>query len=301
MDTVSWTVSLPVGFRFFLSLSSADGQMWSNGPIRVGGQGPTSCLAPDTILKSTFDKIVIASSIGGTALGLILGIISYILFLRFRPRQKPPSQTYYSRPYFSRDESTRPLKTTAPSTIGTYMVAPSTLGALSSLADSPSLGGALLTTTPSALNIELPQLSPPPPLVPLRHSSQTSSRRSNQTHPSVEPYTVPPSEFGRAQSQYLADVKRPFTPNDAPLLSGEDSDPFAAGSVSRRVSVASRAPTYVPRTPPPPRRARGSHSRGAVVPSNETEDEPELPPLYGHHTTDPSLNYAPETSSGARF
>ncbi|KAF9479107.1 hypothetical protein BDN70DRAFT_711886 [Pholiota conissans] len=49
MDTISWQVALPVGFKFFLSLSSADGQMWANGPMSVGGLGGNDCFAPGTM------------------------------------------------------------------------------------------------------------------------------------------------------------------------------------------------------------------------------------------------------------
>ncbi|KAF9546114.1 hypothetical protein CPC08DRAFT_381710 [Agrocybe pediades] len=47
MSAISWLVSLPVGFRFFLSLESSDGLKWANGPLRVGGLGPTSCFIPN--------------------------------------------------------------------------------------------------------------------------------------------------------------------------------------------------------------------------------------------------------------
>lgn len=66
MDPISWQVSLvrflwsitnkdkiddkqPVGFHFFMGLYSSDGLVWGNGPMRVGGLGPTDCLAPGSM------------------------------------------------------------------------------------------------------------------------------------------------------------------------------------------------------------------------------------------------------------
>jgi hypothetical protein len=59
MGTIDWTVSLvrsslihnfaiidglkSRAFPFFLSLVSADGQMWSFGPLHAGGFGPSDC------------------------------------------------------------------------------------------------------------------------------------------------------------------------------------------------------------------------------------------------------------------
>lgn len=67
MNPISWQVSLvitldftklvffllmfsqPVGFRFFLSLTSSDGSMWANGPMRVGGLGSSDCFVPGSV------------------------------------------------------------------------------------------------------------------------------------------------------------------------------------------------------------------------------------------------------------
>jgi len=237
---------------------------------------------------------------GGIAVGLIAGIVAYMLFIRLRPRRKPPSQTYYDHPYLSRDDSTRPLKarTPAASTIGAYTVAPSTLGTTSSVARSSHAYA--LETPPSTRNIELPPLTPP--LEPLRPSRSTGRDRNT----TVEPYTVAQSEAGSRSSHmpYPADIKRPLPPSDTPQASGsrDDAESTTSGSTGaqfalhRTPSAASRAPTYVARTPPPP---RGRRSRGPTAVIDEAELE--FPPQYGNHTADPSLNYAPDLSSGARF
>ena len=38
-----------MGFRFFMALSSSDGLLWVNGPLRVGNLGSSDCLAPGTM------------------------------------------------------------------------------------------------------------------------------------------------------------------------------------------------------------------------------------------------------------
>lgn len=75
MDPISWTVSLPEGFPFFASLRSSDGLMWVNGPMHVGGSGPTDCLSPGAMSKKTINALAIGSSLCSAVIGVLLGIV----------------------------------------------------------------------------------------------------------------------------------------------------------------------------------------------------------------------------------
>ncbi|KAF8959211.1 hypothetical protein BDZ97DRAFT_1838645 [Flammula alnicola] len=271
MGPISWQVSLPIGFNFFLSLESADGLKWANGPMKVGGLGTNACLVPGTISQNASEKIVIGATVGGTFFGIAVGILGCLIFFKLQHRRRPPSKLYFGRDSFSRDSPTRPLK------------APSSLMPSSSVPSSPTVASMPLTST-SALRVSEDQGLPLDP-VPLR--------RPPRSHRSVEPYTAFPSEAGSTQTQYPADVKRPLPASD---VLRDDAASLASSSSNSRsnprpLSTHSRAPTYVPR----------SQLRGAVHAVNETA-VPEMPPEYGRHTADPSLNYAPSIlSSGNRF
>ncbi|KAJ3497255.1 hypothetical protein NLJ89_g10372 [Agrocybe chaxingu] len=304
-DPIEWTVSLPVGSQFFLSVESVEGQKWSNGPMRVGGLGSTTCLAPGTILKSKADKIIIGSSVGGTIFGLVVGFLAYFVFLRLRHR-KPPSQTYFQRDYFSREDPTRPLKSTTP--------APSTIAPSGFIGrtGSPSLSSIPLAMTPSTRLTDLPPLTPP--LEPVRRGREPHIQR----HRSVEPYSMFPNETGTAH-QPLTDIKRPLPPSNVSLFSSEDlaesvsmTSSSANSTPQRTPSTHSRAPTYVPRvtrSPASRTRSRAPTRANAAVAGADFDNGPiqeleipDLPPQYGTHTADPSLNYAPSIlSSGNRF
>ncbi|KAF8959905.1 hypothetical protein BDZ97DRAFT_1835516 [Flammula alnicola] len=223
MGPISWQVSLPVGFNFFLSLESADGLK----------------------SKNASEKIVIGAAVGGTFFGIAVGILGCLIFYKLQHRRGPPSNLYFGRDSFSRHSPTRPFK------------APSSLMPSSSVPSSPTVASMLLTST-SALRVSEDQGLPRDP-VPLRHVPRS--------HRSVEPYTALPSESG--------DVSRDDAASFASSSSNSRSNP-------RPLSTHSRAPTYVPR----------SQLRGAAHAVNETA-VPEMPPEYGRHTADPSLNYAP--------
>ncbi|PPQ92991.1 hypothetical protein CVT25_000192 [Psilocybe cyanescens] len=305
MNPISWKVSLPVGFRFFISLTSADGSMWANGPMRVGGLGSSDCLLPGSVSKSIFDRIVIGASIGSLFFGAVAGILGYLAYLKFaRRRRKSPSQSYLATAYDSRNSPSRPL--TAPSLIGGSTIVTRSAPSIASSMPTPSMPAMPLPSTPPIRNAELP-------LEPVRHTGST--RRGNR---SVDPYDLSirsdtESVSSRGQSTiaptnyYPLDVKHPIppSPNAVDTSFGSDSMSMASSSSNithtgpprgRPISVQSRAPTYVPRS---------SNLRGAVRTINEIEEYGELgelPPEYGRHMADPSLNYAPSVlSSGNRF
>ncbi|KAH9484840.1 hypothetical protein JR316_0001742 [Psilocybe cubensis] len=320
MDPISWQVSLPVGFRFFLSLTSSDGSLWANGPMRVGGLGPSDCLVPGSVSKSHFESIVIGASIGGLFFGVAAGALAYFAYLKFiRRRKKSPSQSYLATAYASGNNPSRPL--TAPSLIGGSTIVTRTAPSIVSSMPTLAMPAMPLPTTPPTRSAELP-------LEPVRHPSSVRSRRPNRSvdpydlsirsdaesvasrgQSSIAPTLVSNNNNNSSSNNYPLDVKRPLPPSPGAVDTSFGADTTAESMVSsssyithtpspprgRPVSVQSRAPTYVPRS---------TNLRGAAHTINETEDGEmgELPPEYGRHTNDPSLNYAPSVlSSGNRF
>ncbi|KAJ7809218.1 hypothetical protein B0H13DRAFT_2150502 [Mycena leptocephala] len=105
MDAIDWTVSLSWSFPFFLSLVSADGQMWSNGPLHAGGFGPSDCLAPGTIPYSKAHTIAVGAGLGGAFAAAILGALGAFLYLRFRHKQ--PRVDAFEYPFGTDTNQTR--------------------------------------------------------------------------------------------------------------------------------------------------------------------------------------------------
>ncbi|KAF7372773.1 hypothetical protein MSAN_00483000 [Mycena sanguinolenta] len=87
METIDWTVSLSWSFPFFLSLASADGQLWSNGPLHAGGLGPSDCLAPGTIPSLKAHRIAVGAGFGGAIAAGILAALATLLYSRYRNRK----------------------------------------------------------------------------------------------------------------------------------------------------------------------------------------------------------------------
>ncbi|KAF9546115.1 hypothetical protein CPC08DRAFT_716089 [Agrocybe pediades] len=159
-----------------------------------------------------------------------------------------------------------------------------------------------LPSTPPSRSAELPLQ----PVRPVRHSV-ISRNTSVDTHTLARSETETVSSQTQSQSvstNYPLDVKRPIVTNQSSgdsVLSSDDSASLVSSSSNlvpvrprnRPISVHSRAPTYVPRST--------SNLRGVVI--QELDDSAsELPPMYGQHVADPSLNYAPSIlSSGSRF
>lgn len=231
--------------------------------------------------KGDFEKALIGSTVGSIIFGIAAGISGYLVFLRLRRRHTPPSQADFVEK-FARNRSLR-----AASSFVSASIAPS-----SSLAPtSPTQSSIpLAITIPATRSSVLAEAPPPRNLSP--------PRRPPRSHRSVEPYIIPPTDVG-APNRYPADMKRPLLSSDISVGSRDDTSSLASSSsnsqsnsLSRVLSAQSRAPTYVSRT---------TRLRDVVNAINET-DTPELPPEYGRHTTDPSLNYAPSVlSSGSRF
>ncbi|KDR67772.1 hypothetical protein GALMADRAFT_231683 [Galerina marginata CBS 339.88] len=317
MNPISWLVTLPVGFRFFISLESADGLRWANGPMRVGGSGPSNCLVPGTVSKSFFQEILIGASLGSALFGVAVGILGFIFFKRVhRRRSRAASRSYLSAEYASRNNSTKPLRAGS--------ITPSSVALFSPTATSipiPPMPAMPIPSTPPSRSSDLP-LELVRPLRPSRRSA--------------DPYRVDTesvSSRSQSNSHFPLDVKRPLVSNqdDTASLASSSSTP----TMRRPMSIQSKAPTYVPRsqdnrgmpttptTPGTPSSSsslhrspsaqsraptyvpRSSNLRGVIaVNGADEEDEgvPDLPPEYGRHTTDPSLNYAPSVlSSGNRF
>ncbi|KAJ7727178.1 hypothetical protein B0H14DRAFT_3169496 [Mycena olivaceomarginata] len=91
METIDWTVSLSWSIPFFLSLASADGQLWSYGPLHAGGMGPSDCLAPGTMSASPSSKvhrITVGAGLGGAFATGIIGALGAFLRLYFRDRNR---------------------------------------------------------------------------------------------------------------------------------------------------------------------------------------------------------------------
>ncbi|KAJ6470375.1 hypothetical protein C8R45DRAFT_1015464 [Mycena sanguinolenta] len=89
METIDWTVSLSWSMPFFLSLASADGQLWSYGPLHAGGMGPSDCLAPGTIPSSKAHRIAVGAGLGGAFAAGIIGALATFFYLRYNNRQRP--------------------------------------------------------------------------------------------------------------------------------------------------------------------------------------------------------------------
>ncbi|KAH8086649.1 hypothetical protein BXZ70DRAFT_1011742 [Cristinia sonorae] len=79
---INWTVSLSSGMSFFVSLVDSTGMLWSSGPLFSGGGGNTNCLSLNAAtvdemnLSTTGVVLPVAVGIGGTILGLAVGLFS---------------------------------------------------------------------------------------------------------------------------------------------------------------------------------------------------------------------------------
>lgn len=280
MDPISWLVSLPVGYHFFLALSSSDGLLWANGPMQVGGLGPTSCLAPGTISKKDMVSIIVGTSIGGTVLGLFIGV----LFIKVRRRRRrSPSQDCFASHHFS---SAKPYK--APS------VVPSTIQPSSSSGDplhtyprnsssAVNPGPSILHSPPSSRPHSYSSSSPRPSESGASASTQTSRTRElpleplrpnrRSRPPLPEPPIVASSDSSSIENNFPLDAKGRLQAHNMP-----DDAAGASSNVQLPSSGLSRAPTYA-RHPPSPAQA--------VFVIDETEIA-DVPPEYGRHTNDTS-------------
>lgn len=277
--------------------------------MRVGGLGPTDCLAPGSMFvpnnffvnntknniilspQSTAVSIIVGTGIGGMVLGLAIGVLAYICFVRVRRRrQRSPSQNYFASQHFS---STKPYKAPSivPSTIApssapqrTYQhfppstqnpepPMPNSLGFNRSFSYTPSLptisDSTTLSNHPSRTVRDLPV-----PLEPLR------SNREPRSHLSLSgPSVIASSDSGSVteQNHFPLDVKARLQP-----FSTSDDAASVASSTSYARSNLARAPTYASTSASTSAR----HPRGVyVIDENEVTD---VPPEYGRHTDDTS-------------
>jgi len=285
MDPISWQVSLPQGYHFFMALSSSDGLLWGSGPMRVGGLGPSDCLAPGTIPQTTAISIIVGTAIGGIVLGLAIGVFAYTLVIRARRRrQRCPSQNYFASQHFS---SAKPYKAPSiapsaiiasparqrayqqfpPSTLNLEQSMPTSMGIdqSTSYAPSPTISESASFYVPGPVRD-----SPGVPLEPLRPNREPSSHLS-LSEPSV--MTSSDSASVTEQNHFPLDVKvrlQPFSVSD-------DAASVASSTAYARSSLA-RAATYAS--------SSTRHPRNIYV-IDETEAT-DVPPEYGRHTDDTS-------------
>ncbi|KAH6897944.1 hypothetical protein BKA70DRAFT_1528027 [Coprinopsis sp. MPI-PUGE-AT-0042] len=111
-DPIAWTVALPEGFPFFLSLASDDGSSWSKGPYYVLPSSSTSCLSGSSIAKSTLATSAAGSGAGGLVLGIAIGAVATWFFLRRRAnfkRHPKRDSSLPSKPELINDPPSRPI------------------------------------------------------------------------------------------------------------------------------------------------------------------------------------------------
>ena len=240
-------------------------------------------------------------------MGLVIGVVAYVLIIRARRRrQRSPSQLYFASQHFS---STKPYKapsivpsTTAPSPAEpapqrAYQQIPSTIqnpepqyhepqnhepqnhepptptstsfGFSRSTPSLPISDSTSLSyyTSTSRATRELPGV----PLQPLRPNREPSSQLTSHLSLS-EPSVIATSDSGSVteQNHYPLDVKL--------RVQADDSASVASSTSNARSSLA-RAPTYASTS--------ARHPRNVYV-IDENDEAPDVPPEYGRHTDDTS-------------
>ncbi|KAJ4471443.1 hypothetical protein J3R30DRAFT_3685774 [Lentinula aciculospora] len=93
-DPIVWTVSLSRAMPFFLSLVSAEGLIWANGPMGVGRSDDDTCLAPDTMSRSKARTVAAGAGAGGLFGGLFLIGIALIVKRCWSRAEKPRLRHY---------------------------------------------------------------------------------------------------------------------------------------------------------------------------------------------------------------
>lgn len=87
---INWTVSLTHSFPFFISVTDAHGNSWSQGPLHSGDSTDTSCLDTGHTGKSSSGHksvtvpAVIGAGVGGIVVGLLAGAVGILAFRRSR-------------------------------------------------------------------------------------------------------------------------------------------------------------------------------------------------------------------------
>ncbi|EAU92007.2 hypothetical protein CC1G_05994 [Coprinopsis cinerea okayama7 len=281
MNAINWTVALPEGFPFFLSLASADGLVWSRGPLHARSGRP-DCLSPSSIPKTTFTTTAVGSSIGSFIVGILLGGLSSFLFFRYRKssRSKLP-------PIISKHREIPPPE---------HVISPPL-----PIQDPPSRQG-----TPQPISY------PPPPSLP-NSPPQTPDQSefgfrstSSRTH-SIDPFDI--SVSSTASSNFPLDNKRRYTmdrqsshhragsittqASSSQLTTVSSSNSSAPLLQSRRTSRSSRltrAPTYVRRPPPTHMSVSELITDDASLIAGNTVDD--LPPQYMRNPREEEVSVA---------
>ena len=231
-------------------------------------------------------------------MGLAIGVLAYVLFIRVRRRrQRSPSQHYFASQHFS---STKPFK--APS------IVPSTIGPLSTPQRTYQQ---ILSTQNPEQELQNPELQNPEPPTP----TSLGFNRSSSYTPSI-PTISDSASFSNHSSRTVRDLPgvplQPLRPNREPSsdlsLSGpsaiatsdsgsvteqnhypldvkarlqrDDSASVTSSSTSNARSSLARAPTYASTS-------TSRHPRGVYV-IDENDEVPDVPPEYGRHTDDTS-------------
>ncbi|KAF7313058.1 hypothetical protein MKEN_00991000 [Mycena kentingensis (nom. inval.)] len=94
---LDWTVSLPWSYPFFLSVQSADKQMWHFGPLHAGGRGPTDCLAPGTVPQIQARNLALSAGLGGTFGTIIVAALGILVYILLQRRKNAPRSRSRSR------------------------------------------------------------------------------------------------------------------------------------------------------------------------------------------------------------
>ncbi|PPR01385.1 hypothetical protein CVT24_006223 [Panaeolus cyanescens] len=291
MEDIKWEVQLPVGSRFFLSLHTGEGWKWATGPLRVGGNGPMDCLAPDTIRKADADKTLIGASVGGAVLGLLFGVLGCVGFLHLRrkwQRRRAPSKAYAnSEYYFGRDSPDRPFRNTTP--------APSVMfSTKTSTTRTPTLASMPLSHAPSrrdASNIRLEPVRPGriPPSGSISRQGSVTTTMTGETVGTrsgdfaLLPSSPPPGEFGFGS----------FNPADPFASSGivieDNASLTSSGAHSQyRPQHRRRPPSGLTMLTMAPSYRGPAPSNGDVYVIHETTPA-DTPPEYGRHVADTSF------------
>ncbi|KAF6748727.1 hypothetical protein DFP72DRAFT_915974 [Ephemerocybe angulata] len=261
---IPWTVALPEGFPFFASLTSADGLYWSKGPFYVDGTGSTDCLSPGAIPSTTFAISTAGSSVGGLALGAILGAVGMVFFSRCRRRRRPISTMSRTAPSISKptlypDGSYRASHMEPPQAPIQYPPTP-VFPQVASMPTTPERSAFLnqdpfASTPPPSRAQELSADSIEPyievtsptsshfPLDTKSRRSQISQAAPTESTPSRTPSLRSYTTY--ASTSYNGSAYAP-SHSSVPLMQSHSS---AMSARSSRASRLGRAPTYTRRTP----------------------------------------------------
>ncbi|KAG2023138.1 hypothetical protein CC2G_000826 [Coprinopsis cinerea AmutBmut pab1-1] len=104
---MNWTVTLSWASSFFISVADSAGNMWANGLLHSGGPGTTECLIGSSSGTGAHVEpaVAIGAGVGGSAAGLLVGLLSMFCVMRRKGRKERDRQAFLD---FS-SESTTPI------------------------------------------------------------------------------------------------------------------------------------------------------------------------------------------------